>query len=95
MEQVENYTQQLNDMIELGESLQRLKKRKDFKRVIGDLYLSDGADILTRNLTRVKDEDKIIEQLKARSWLYDHFDRIDDDLLKAREEMSNLEVEEE
>jgi hypothetical protein len=93
MEQVDNYTQQLNDMVSLGESLQRLKKNKDFKKIVAELYLSDGADILTKNLVRVKDRENLMEQFVARSWLYDHFDRIDDEYSKALEELSNIDSE--
>ena len=94
MEQVDNeYTQQLNDMISLGESLERLKKNRDFKRLILDMYLKDGSDILTRNLTRVNDKELLFEQFKARSWLYDHLDRIEDDYNTALETYQNLQGE--
>lgn len=78
---------QINDTIELGEALERLRENKDFKKIIQEFFLEGGAINLTRNLTFVKPEDEanLIEQIKARSYLFKFLDMIDNDTLDARE----------
>ena len=56
--------------LELGESLQRLKKNKDFKKLFLEMFLNQGCIILTKNMTVIKNEEVIFEELRARSYAY-------------------------
>jgi len=87
MEQVKNDTPALEDIISLGESLSRLKKNRDFKRIISELYLTGGADMLTQNLWKVKDKSVLFEEYAARSLLYKHFEMIENDAMSASDEI--------
>ena len=64
--------------LELAESLKKLQKNKDFKKIIQEGFLEDGSKFLTRNLTKVKEEfeDGIIEEMKARSIFWRYMDDI-------------------
>lgn len=56
--------------IKLGDALARLKKNKDFKLIIQDLFLDGGSISLAKNLVVLKDREKTIEQIAARGYLY-------------------------
>ena len=75
--------------IELAESLKRLIKNKDFKKIVLDGYLENGSTYLTKNLMKVKDDYKpaIIEEMSARSILWRYLDGIEEEaasILEAR-----------
>lgn len=69
MEQVVDIPE-LQEDIELGQALQKLKKNKDFKKIFLDMYLNDGSNYLTSNIAITKNREAVYEQLIARSWLY-------------------------
>lgn len=79
MEQGENIIPELQENIKLGESLARLRKNKDFKLLITNMFLDEGAKFLTINTTLAKDRDAVMEQLISRSWLYRFLDEIERD----------------
>lgn len=85
---------ELQEDIQLSEALIRLKENKDFKKLIEELYLDSGAINLTKNLAVVEKEEKIIEQYKARSWLYRFFIDIENNGLAAVEALKNWEIKE-
>lgn len=87
MEQVDNNTPALKEIIALGDALARLKRNKDFKKIVSEMYLSGGADMLTRNMWKVKDKQVIFEEYQARSLLYKHFEMIENDAADAIEEL--------
>lgn len=75
--------------IELAESLKRLQKNKDFKKIILEGYLENGSTYLTKNLTKIKPEYKesIVEEMTARSILWRYIDNIEEEarsILEAR-----------
>lgn len=85
--------------IELGLALQRLKKNKDFKKIILGMYLEDGSNIITQNLWKVKyrpngNMDLINDELTARSLLYKFFEEIEGKHLDAIEEIKQSQEEE-
>lgn len=56
--------------IKLGEAVARLRKNRDFKKVVEELYLDGGAINLAKNINVVKDQDEVVNQIKARGYLY-------------------------
>lgn len=68
-----NEITELNLDIELAEALTRLQKNRDFKKIVQELFLDGGSQNLTKNLVVVKDKEEIIEQIKARGYLYRFF----------------------
>jgi hypothetical protein len=64
--------------IELAESLKRLRKNKDFKRIIEELYLDGGSINLAKNIVVVKSQEDLVDQIKARGWLYRFLMEIED-----------------
>jgi len=89
MEHVEDNTPALEEMITLGQALARLEKNRDFKKIVENLFLKDGADILTQNLWKVKDREKLYEEYMARSLLHKHFEMIRNDAISAAEELKD------
>ncbi len=80
-----------NSKIELAESLKRLYKNRDFKKLILEGFLENGSTFLTKNMTKVKPEyeDSIMLELKARSIVWKYLDGIEEDatsILDARAE---------
>lgn len=78
-----------NSKIELAESLKKLQKNKDFKKIILEGYLEAGANNLMRNITKVKDEYKpaIVEEITARSIFAKFMDSIEEEaasIIEAR-----------
>lgn len=76
--------------LELADSLKRLYKNRDFKKIILEAYLTEGSKNLTRNLSRIKEEykDGLIQELDARSILWKFMDSLEEDardILEARE----------
>ena len=75
--------------LELAESLKRLYKNKDFKKIVLEGFLENGSTFLTKNMTKIKSEyeaDVIIE-LKARSIAWKYLDSIEEEaksILEAR-----------
>lgn len=61
---------ELQNDIALAESVARLRKNKDFKKVIQELYLDGGAINLAKNINVVKDKDEVIDQIRSRGYLY-------------------------
>lgn len=102
MEQVDYNTQELeslqNDMA-LGDCLDRLMKNRDFKRLILDMYLKDGSDMLTRNYWKIKHReggklDFIQDGIIARSMLYGFMEDVQHNADGARQEIASLNEEE-
>lgn len=62
--------QALNADIELGEAVKRLRKNKDFKKIIQGMYIDDGAKYLMQNYSVAKNRDSVEEQIMSRSHLY-------------------------
>ena len=78
-----------NSKLELAESLSRLYKNKDFKKIVQEGYLENGAVFLTKNLKKVKTdiEPAIIEEMAARSIFWRYLDGIEEEarsILEAR-----------
>lgn len=78
-----------NSKIELAESLKRLYKNRDFKKIILEGFLENGSTFLTKNMTKVKPEYEadIMNELKARSIAWKYLDGIEadaKDILDAR-----------
>ena len=78
-----------NSKLELAESLKRLYKNKDFKKIILEGYLEQGSTFLTKNITKVKPEvkDMIVEEMVARSITWKYLDGIEEEaksILEAR-----------
>ena len=80
--------------IKLGEAITRLKKNKDFKLVINDLFLEGGAINLTKNINMVKDEEIVVNQIKARGYLYRFIMELEDNANGAREALLDMQQEE-
>jgi len=78
--------------IELGESLARLQKNKDYKRIIKDLFLDGGSINLTKNMVVVRDKEEIVEQIKARSYLYRFLMDIENQAIASIEALKDQEV---
>lgn len=78
--------------IKLGESLARLKKNKDFKAVIQDLFLDGGAVNLTKNINVVKNQDEVIEQIRSRGYLYRFLMEIEQNHNGAVQELIDLQA---
>ncbi len=80
MEQVQGYTpeeiQVIQDNVALGEAMNRLLKNKDFKKLFVKMFYEDGNQMLVNNLIKVKDKDKLYEQLVARSWFNGYIENI-------------------
>ncbi len=75
--------------IELAESLKRLYKNKDFKKIVLDGYLESGSTYLTKNMTKVKPEfrELLQEEIVARSLCWKYLDGIEEEarsILEAR-----------
>ena len=70
-----------NSKIELAESLKRLYKNKDFKKIVLDGYLESGSTYLTKNMTKVKSEFKemLVEEIVARSLFWKYIDGIEEE----------------
>ncbi len=97
MEQEYQFTptelEQLNGDIELNASLGRLMKNRDFKKLVLDMYLRDGAVLLTKNLWKVKSKrdanmSVIDDAFIARSLLYGFFEDIERNANDAVEALS-------
>ena len=78
-----------NSKIELAESLKRLYKNKDFKKIILDGYLESGSTFLTKNIMKVKSdyEADVVLEIKARSIAWKYLDNIEEEansILEAR-----------
>ena len=78
-----------NSKLELAESLKRLYKNKDFKKIVLEGYLEQGSTFLTKNITKVKPEvkDMIVEEMVARSITWKYLDGIEEEansILEAR-----------
>jgi len=74
--------EQLQGDIDINKSLERLMKNKDFKKIILDMYLRDGAVLLTKNLWKIKTKkdanmDIINDAFISRSLLYGFFEDIE------------------
>ena len=91
MEQDVNITPELQEDIKLGDALRRLRKNKDFKLLISDLFLDEGIKHFVTNIPVVKDREAINEQLAARGLLYRYLLEIEQNSLSA---MMALEEEE-
>lgn len=97
-EQVEYNTQELESIqndIALGDALDRLMKNKDFKKIILDMYLKDGADMLTRNYWKIKHRENgklefLQDGITARSMFYGFMEDIQTNANGAREELNTL-----
>ena len=76
--------------IELAESLKRLYRNKDFKKVILDGYLETGSTFLTKNIMKVKSdyEADVIIEIKARSIAWKYLDSIEEDAASILESRS-------
>ena len=76
--------------IELAESLKRLYRNKDFKKVILDGYLETGSTFLTKNIMKVKSdyEADVIMEIKARSIAWKYLDSIEEDAASILESRS-------
>lgn len=93
-EQVEYNTQELQEIqysIELGNSLDRLMKNKDFKKIMVDSFLESGTKLLTTNLPVSQNREALVEQIAARGYLYRFFDNIANDAMNARLAIAELE----
>lgn len=76
--------------LELAESLKKLYKNKDFKKIILEGYLESGSKFLTKNITKVKPEieEQVIVEMKARSILWKYLDEVEAEavsIMRARE----------
>lgn len=75
--------------LELADSLKRLTKNKDFKKIILEGFLEHGTINLTKNYTKIKPEYKedVVTELNARSLLWRFLDNIEEEassILEAR-----------
>ena len=78
-----------NSKLELAQELEKLYKDKRFKKIILEGYLENGSVFLTKNYTRVKEDQKesLVSQLEARSNLWKYLDTIEGearDIMEAR-----------
>lgn len=83
MEQDVNITPELQEDIKLGDALRRLRKNKDFKLLIDELYLDTGIKHLVTNIPVVNSRESVHEQLTARSYLYRYLLEIEQNALSA------------
>lgn len=79
--------------IQLAESLKRLKQNSDYKLLIEELFLDNGAINLAKNINVVRDKDEIIEQIKARGYLYRFLMDIENDGIASIEALKELQEE--
>ena len=98
MEQVEtNYTQEeveyLNESIELGKSLDKLKKNKEYKKIIDSLFVEDATNMLVRNISYSKNKEDIYSQLEARSWFMRHIETIESNAINASQALAEMQGE--
>lgn len=101
-EQANYSTQDLESLqadVALGDALDRLVKNRDFKKLILDMYLKDGADMLTRNYWKIKHRENgklefIQDGINARSMLYGFMEDVQTNAMGARAEFSALNKEE-
>jgi hypothetical protein len=78
-----------DSQLEMYESIKRLYKNRDFKKLILDGYLDIGSSNLVKNFNRVKPEfrDSLIEEITARSNFWKYVDTIEEDarsIIEAR-----------
>lgn len=100
-EQVEYNTHELESLqsdITLGDALERLMKNRDFKKLITEMYLETGSNMLTQNYWKVKHRengklDFIQDGLIARSMLYGFFEDIKNNANGARAEFNAINEE--
>lgn len=76
-------------MLEMNESLKKLYKNRDFKKLILDGYLDIGSSNLVKNMSKVKSEfeDDIVAEMRARSLFWRYLDNIEEDarsIMEAR-----------
>lgn len=78
-----------NSKIELADSLKRLYKNRDFKKIILEGFLEHGTINLTKNYTKIKPEykDDVVTELTSRSLLWRFLDNIEEEagsIIEAR-----------
>lgn len=79
--------------IELGETLKRLQENKDYQKLIKELFLDGGSINLTKNFVVVRDKEEIVEQIKARSYLYRFLIDIENNAYASIEALKELQEE--
>lgn len=79
--------------IELGETLKRLQENKDYQKLIKELFLDGGSINLTKNFVVVRDKEEIVEQIKARSYLYRFLIDIENNAYASIEALKELQAE--
>ena len=98
MEQVDYNTQELEVMqgdIALGDAMDRLMKNRDFKKLILDMYLKDGANMLMKNYWKIKHRENgklefIQDSINARSMLDGFIEDVQSNAIGARQEIASL-----
>ena len=85
--------QEINDAIELGEELAKLRKNKAFKKIIEDLYLDGGSINLAKNINVVKNQEAVVEQIKSRGFLYRFLMEIEEDHINAIEALKEYQAD--
>lgn len=79
-----------NSKLELAESLSRLYKNKDFKKIVLEGYLNTGSIFLVKNFVKERTQEgqmNYVEQMKARSHFWKYVDGLEEDassILSAR-----------
>lgn len=101
-EQVEYNTQELESLqndIALGDAMDRLVKNRDFKKLVLDMYLKDGANMLCQNYWKIKHRKEgnlefIQDGIQARSMFYGFMEDIQNNANGARYELASLQEQE-
>lgn len=79
--------------IELAKAYKRLSENEDYKLIITELFLEQGSQNLAKNIVVVKDQESIVEQIKARGFLYRFLMDIENNGASAVEAIADLNEE--
>lgn len=90
--EIEQATAMLQHRVQMGEALAKLMKNKEFKKIILESYLEQGAINTVRNLGKIKEEykDQLVKEMEARSGLWKHLDKIQEDAESAKLDLQEL-----
>ena len=84
--------QELQDMIEIGEALDRLQANEDFKRIFADIFIEAHAVTTSMNFAYFSMEARkgAVEQMHARGVFTKFMNDIKDDAQNARDELQSM-----